>query len=294
MTTRVVRWVAALVVAAGIVTVPPATPAAGAPAAASAVSPGQRDASRLAMGDASRSAARDGFDAVTWNVLYTTPARRLAPILKGFRARGVTLALMNEAGGADLTRMIRAQGWRSCAPRGQWRVAWDPTRWARDSRCRAIRLSPSTYYSMTSRRWTTTYAATIRLRDRESGLKLRTYSYHLPTHVQRPPILANRVRVSAEAMRRLHELAEHHPHADAVLAGGDDNLDERFGGRARWPLYVSQPGGLRLVQPPAGTLGRHGRRVDDFRTISLDPGRGWTAPSGGDHQAHGRAFRWHP
>jgi hypothetical protein len=239
------------------------------------------------------------FRAVTWNVYAPTPVAKLGPILRDQLAEGVTVLLMNEAGGGDISRMLREAGLQSYA-HGQWRVAWDPDVWVKIA-TRSVRLSDTHYFGRDGRTRKFNDAAEAILCDR-AGRSLTAVSYHTAAHVQtrednRP---ARRYRAMVESFRELGDMAE-----DSLttgwLAGGDDNWDESKGLQTSdtVPVFLGADTGLRQVPSPTGTSThgkvKGGRRIDDFRIIRggrLRPGRGWVADGGGDHRLHGRVFRW--
>ena len=232
------------------------------------------------------------FNAATWNVYYRTPAKRLAPILDGLLRTDVSILLMQEAGGRDIGNLLRSRGLRTFAVQ-QWRVAWDPHRWRSIDR-HALTLSTAKYYSKTTHRWQATRAAAVTLVDRTTGKTLEALSYHTPAAVQRAVAPPNRLVVLRQAMAalgaRAHQLLTGNHRVDAILDGGDDNVDER-GAHGPWGFMRMPVTGLRLVQAPSPTHAG-GRRIDDFRTRGLVPGRGATRPGGGDHRIQLRDFRW--
>ena len=235
----------------------------------------------------------DSFKAVTWNVYAPTPATVLAPILRQQLKKGVSIFLMQEAGSADITKMLRDAGLKTYS-HSQWRIAWDPKVWTAVNR-KALRLSQTSYYSKTVKHDVYSEAVEVILCD-ALGRSLDVISYHTPAHIQvseatRP---ANRYQAAVESFRTLAALAKA-SQCRAVLFGGDDNVDENHGvgsGTSLWSAWLRPATGLIQVQAPAGTHGK--RKIDDFRILpkTLVVGSGWVDFGGGDHRIHGREFTW--
>ena len=96
-----------------------------------------------------------------------------------------------------------------------------------------------------------------------------------------------RVAVVRESMRVLAARAKASD-ADALLYGGDDNIDEDRG--SGWGFMRRWATGLRLVRPPGVTHGS--RTIDNFRVKGLKPLRLRTIPTPGDHRAVVGEFRF--
>lgn len=230
------------------------------------------------------------FKAATWNVFYGTKAPELRPHLRRMREDGVTLFLLQELSTPEVREMIREEGLRlAFAPR-QYGVAWDPEVWEQVGEPEAPVLSPTTYYTtgghpMPSR------AVRVVLRHRPSGKTIDALSYHTPSSVQTPAgpsdDVPRRVQALRESVATLKRLADEN-RADAVLYGGDDNVDERRGDRSAWDFMRRAATGLRQVIFPAGT--HHARAIDDFRVRGLRVGDGYDVPNPSDHDAHVRVF----
>lgn len=238
------------------------------------------------------------FAAVTWNVYFGTPTKVLRPILEEQRQLGVSVLLMQEAGGSDLDVMLRDAGMGTHLASPQYRVAWDPAVWVPVLET-DVRLSDTGWFAVGGKTPIYSDAARVILCDRH-GRSLDVVSYHTGAGIQPSAGKAaeRRYRALVESLVTLGEIAEL-SEARAVLFGGDDNWDEDQGPQtADLPLMMGQTNGLRLLQADAPTLGHpvRGREVDDFRIKrggGIRPvGAPWTAPGGGDHRLHGRVFGW--
>jgi hypothetical protein len=239
---------------------------------------------------AMRPAQPADFLAATWNVFHGSPVERLRPVLRQLRADGVTLLLMQEVSSPDVRVMLHEEGLEvAFAPR-QYVVAYDPKAWEREGSVELVRLGATRWFSVTGApQWSE--AVRVILRHRPSGLTVDALSYHTPAGVQRggPAIdsVPRRIAVLRESMATLTRLANE-DRADAVLYGGDDNVDERHG--TGWDFMLEAATGLRQVAAPEGTHGR--RRIDDFRTRGLTPLAGHGVENVSDHDIHVRAFRF--
>lgn len=243
----------------------------------------------------------DTFKAITWNVYHGTAVKELEPILKRQLKKGVSLLLMQEAGGRDITGMLRDNGLKSFTAPRQYVVAWDPELWVK-AHAEKVRLSDQPYYAKGGDKEQYSDAARVILCDRE-GRSLETVSYHTPAGVQKQEKNRPERRYIAlvESMQTLGHMADDFP-GTAVLYGGDDNWDENTGLQTPdvKPYLLGEATGLRQLQAPGATHGRNaprrGRQIDDFRIKrggGIRPvGKGWTADGGGDHRIHGREFRW--
>lgn len=230
------------------------------------------------------------FKAVTWNVYHGTPVRQLVPILEKDIEDGTSIWLIQEAD-AELAKAMRDRNLRVYR-RGQYLVAWSP-RWTSRSRSR-IDLATTAYYRPGGRVPVDTQGVAVVLVDRD-GRSLEALSYHLPPSVQRRRPVVRRFRALKESMRTLGRRSRKMMRSgavDAILYGGDDNVDET--GAKLWDFMRRAATGLRQVKAPAPTHGHKtkGRRIDDFRVRGLKPGRGSVGPGGGDHRRHRRTFRW--
>lgn len=233
----------------------------------------------------------DRFKAVTWNVYYGTPVAELQPILRRLLRDDVSLFLMQEMSNPDARRMLEEHGLAVHYVAYQWVVAWNPNVWrARDTW--GERLSPTSFVREDGRGPIYVDSALAVLED-HAGRTLEVMSYHLPPNVQVAHPQRERLRIhrqSAATWRRLVEGST----SDAILFGGDDNVDENDGYRsdsAFWDHMRRAYTGLRQVVAPTGTIGRH-RRIDDFRIRGLRPGAGWTGRGGGDHKYFASTFTW--
>jgi hypothetical protein len=240
----------------------------------------------------------DTFKAVTWNVYFGTKVDELAPIMAAQLKRGVSLFLLQEAGGPDIAKLCKDRGLETFLHPRQYRVAWDPTVWV-EIATQGLRLSDQPYYAKgkpDNEQWSD--AAQVILCDKV-GRSLTAISYHTPAHVQVPEAARPERRYDAmlESFLTLGDLAEE-AETTGWLSGGDDNWDETTGlqTEAVRRILLGSATGLRQVQSPPGTA-THGRvrQIDDFRIPRggrLRPGDGWVADGGGDHKLHGREFRW--
>ncbi len=235
---------------------------------------------------------QDGdFKAVTWNVYYGTPVAELRPILRRLLADGVSLFLMQEMSNPQARRMLEDDGLVVHYVSYQWVVAWDPDVWkARDTWGR--RLSPTSFVREDGRGPIFVDSALATLED-QAGRTVDVMSYHLPPNVQVRHPQPERLRIHRQAAATWRQLVDTST-SDAMLFGGDDNLDENNGylsGTDFWD-YMRRPAtGLRQVVAPTGTIGRN-RRIDDFRVRGLKPGEGWTGNGGGDHRFFASSFSW--
>ena len=233
----------------------------------------------------------DGFKAVTWNVYYGTPVSRLRPILDRLVKDGVSVFLMQEMSNPDARRMLEDQGLAYHYVGYQWVVAWNPEVWTA-SDLSAPRLSSTSFTRLDGSGPIYVDSALGTLRD-GAGRTLDVMSYHLPPNVQVRNPERNRLRIDRQAAATWRRLVDATT-SDAVLFGGDDNVDESSGYRSEgafWDFLRRPATGLRLVQAPSGTIGRH-RRIDDFRVRGLRPGAGYTGDGGGDHQFFVSRFTW--
>ena len=233
----------------------------------------------------------DGFKAVTWNVYYGTPVAELRPILARLLRDGVSIFLMQEMSNPDARRMLEEQGLAYHYVGYQWVVAWNPEVWS-GSGLRGVRLSDTSFtrYDGTGPVYVDSALATL---ENGVGRTVQVMSYHLPPNVQVRNPERNRLRIDRQAAATWRRLVDTST-TDAVLFGGDDNVDEKHGYRADGPFFdfLRRPAtGLRQVQAPTGTIGP-GRRIDDFRVRGLAPGRAYTGDGGGDHKFFVSAFSW--
>jgi len=234
------------------------------------------------------------FKAVTWNVYNGTSPEKLRPILARLRRRGVTVFLMQEVIRADVRQMLREEGLRVAYATPQYVVAWDPDVWQREGEVEDVRLGETNYYT-TKGHPVWCEAVRVTLRHKPSGKTIDALSYHTPAAVQRggPNVAGVPLRVTAlrESMASLRRLSREN-RADAILYGGDDNVDERHG--KGWGFMLRAATGLRQVVAPASTHGSRkpgqGRKIDDFRVRDLRVGEGFVVEGGGDHRAHAREF----
>jgi hypothetical protein len=232
-----------------------------------------------------------GFKAVTWNVYYGTPVTRLRPILQRLIADGVSVFLMQEMSNPAARRMVEEEGLELHYVGYQWLVAWDPDVWTA-AQTGALRLSSSSFRRLDGTGPVFADSALATLRD-AAGRTLDVMSYHLPPNVQQPNPERERLRIDRDAAATWRRLVDTST-ADAVLFGGDDNVDESSGYRSDtdfWDFLRRPATGLSLVQAPDGTIGRY-RRIDDFRVRGLQPAGGYTADGGGDHKLFVSSFRW--
>ena len=235
------------------------------------------------MGDGTRT-----FSSVVWNVYSGTPVRELEPVLRRLIREGVSMFLMNEAGGADITELLWKKGLETVVYK-QWRIAFDPETWELLSH-RAKKTSNAVVYSKRNGP-VENFFVIARFRHKPTGKKMKAISYHTPSHVQRPEWnreAPNRWQVLNDAMALLKFMASRRM-SRYVLAGGDDNVDERHGSARRWRFMLRN--GLRQIQAPRPTKGQ--RKIDDFRIKGLEPvGNGYVGDGGGDHKFFVMRFRF--
>ncbi len=238
----------------------------------------------------------DNFRAVTWNVYFGTDTKVLEPILTAQLKKRVSLFLMQEAGGADITKMLKDNGLKTFVADPQYRIAWNPDVWVGVD-FEKVRLSSTNYFQKDGK--TPEYSDSARgiLSDKQ-GRTLDVVSYHTPAHVQykeenRPP---RRYQAMVESFIKLGHMADD-SECRGFLAGGDDNWDENTGIQTdeTKPIFLGGATGLRQLQAPSATHGK-ARQIDDFR-IKRGGGikpidKGWVAAGGGDHKLHGRTFAW--
>ena len=228
------------------------------------------------------------FTAATWNLRYDVPADRQVSVLRRLKRQGVTVILLQEFQANGIVKAFRDEGWRVYRE-GTCGVAWLPSEWVLAANREAVFLSASTFPRVGGAIARPVAAAVTLVHS--CGRTLDVLSYHMPAAVQRAGRpnegAPARMRVLRESVATLGARARESK-ADAILFGGDDNVDEALGPGWRFMRRVST--GLRLVRPPRGTHGR--RRIDDFRIKRLRVGKGWTRPTPGDHRVHVRRFRW--
>jgi hypothetical protein len=229
------------------------------------------------------------FLAATWNVYHGSPPSKLRPVLRQLRDDGVTLFLMQEVSSPEVRVMLHEEGLEvAFAPR-QYVVAYDPGTWEREGAVELVRLGLTRWFSTTGApQWSE--AVRVILRHRQSGLTVDALSYHTPAGVQRggqPAIdsVPRRIAVLRESMATLTRLANE-ARADAVLYGGDDNVDEHHG--TGWDFMLEPATGLHQVVAPEGT--HDNRKIDDFRVRGLVPMDGRVVENVSDHDIHVRAF----
>lgn len=246
---------------------------------------------RTVSGGTTGSADGSDFKAVTWNVYFGTPVSELRPILQRLLSDGVSLFLMQEMSNPLARRMLEDAGLEVHYVAYQWVVAWDPEVWsAQDVWGR--RLSPTSFVRADGRGPIFVDSALATLQDR-AGRSLDVMSYHLPPNVQVRYPEARRLRIHRESAATWRELVDSST-SDAMLFGGDDNVDEKNGYRSDtdfWDFMLRKATGLRQVLAPTGTIGRN-RRIDDFRIRGLQAGAGYTGNGGGDHRFFVSDFSW--
>lgn len=227
------------------------------------------------------------FKAVTWNVYYGTPVRVLESVLIGLLHAGVSIFFMQEAGGADITRMLKAHGLESVVF-GQNRIAWNPNIW--EKRHSWHRRTSKITFRRSGRRPVVDKITVAILKHRATNKRLKAVSYHKPSHTQRAEWnrnAPNRWRILKDSMALFKRMA----FGSAVrhlLFGGDDNIDERKDPR-RFRFMLNT--GLKQIQAPKPTKGN--RKIDDFRIKGLVPdGEGEVRSGGGDHKLFICQFRF--
>jgi len=237
--------------------------------------------------------APDTFKAVTWNVYHGTETKELEPIAANLQRKGVSLFLMQEAGGQDITKMLRGLGLQTFLHPRQYRVAWDPESWT-ELGSEGVELSDQPYWAKGGGNVQKSEAARTILGD-QLGRTLDVVSYHTPAHIQVRDFPERRYIATLESLATLAEMAEE-SHATAFLGGGDLNWDPDEGIQREAMTAAIKLGGLRLIQAPDATHGKR-REIDHFHLVRGGKlrqvkGQGWVQDGGGDHRVHGQAFRW--
>lgn len=228
------------------------------------------------------------FKAVTWNVYYGSTVKVLEPVLKRLLKAGVSMFLMQEAGGDDITNMLERNGLKTYVF-GQYRLAWDPKVWEAE-RTWYHELSDVVTHTTKGDAQVPLGAAIGRFKQVATGAKLKALSYHLPPHTQNPEWnkkTPNRWTALHEGVLELVNVAWR-SRTKHMLFGGDDNVDEAEGNKnGRWDFMLNTAP-LNLVRAPKPTHGN--RRIDDFRVTGLKSGKGRVFKGGGDHGAYVREF----
>lgn len=244
------------------------------------------------------------FPVVTLNVFSGTPVKTLEPVLKKQRDQHNPWAwLMQEAQGRDITTMMNDLGYATVSD-GQFRLAWLPlnphTRigfqmlwWDR------VHLSDTPYFAKGDRDPIYSDGLHFVMAD-GYGRTVEGVNFHTPPFVQQPDSASTlrRRKIAFESFATMGQI-EDDSVATGFLAGGDMNIDPDTGrgaGDDTWdPIKVAATG-LRIVQAPAPTHDK--RSIDNFLTVpkgALRPTKqAWVfdVPDPGDHNGHGRIFRW--
>jgi hypothetical protein len=122
------------------------------------------------------------------------------------------------------------------------------------------------------------------------GQSVDAGAYHTPSSVQEKVQPKNRILALREAADNWQEIGEDSL-CDAVLLGGDDNVDEEGGAFGPWTFMTMAGTGLRQITAPRNTLGK--RKVDDFRVKGLKPiDEGLVIQGPTHHNAHLQTFRF--
>lgn len=167
-------------------------------------------------------------------------------------------------------------------------VAWLPGVWTPLADADVILNPDAPFFRKGSQTPVFVHMPEVVLGDR-AGRTIRVGSYHTPSSVQEPNAPERRLEALAQAMETLTTRAAGSL-TDAVLYGGDDNVDEG-GAHGPWEFMSEKATGLRLHQAPRNTLGR--RKVDDFRTAGLKArGRGKVIQGPTHHNAYVQKFVW--
>lgn len=235
------------------------------------------------------------FRAATWNVFHGTPPSVVQPIFEALRKDGVSIILGQEFNKRDVRNVLLDAGWEMVFAPSQFVVAWDPQVWELVEGSE-YKLSKTPFFRKGSSKAVHPGAARAILRHRESGGTVDALSYHTPPAVQRNgepnTKLKRRLAALKESMKLLRSLALEN-RTDAVLYGGDDNVDESKG--KGWGFMLGAATHLRLVQAPEGTHGgkKRRRKIDDFRVKRLRVrGKGYVTDGGGDHSIYVQEFRF--
>lgn len=237
----------------------------------------------------------DRFRALTWNVLHSIPVNQLAPALDREIRNGVSIGLLQEARGKKYAELLESRGYKITRTGGPRRVFWDPTIWTRVGKARKVTLSTTRWYQKGSTKPVPNEAVIVTLRDQRNRT-VEVLSYHLPAGTQPATAPQRRTKALKESMRTLAQLAKASK-ADAILFGGDDNIDEFKGNGSKngtWKFMLGPATNLRQIRSPKPTH-KGGRRIDDFRIKrrgKLKVGKGFTTSAPGDHKIHSRVFIW--
>lgn len=227
-------------------------------------------------------AALDTFKAATWNVFHGTDLEDVEGTVRKILASGVSVILLQEATQDGLAESLEALG-LGVISSGELTVAYHPAVWTGISGG-GVRLSEEGFFRPGSDREVFPSGAWAILSD-AAGRTVTALSYHLPSHVQVAHAPARRLSALRASMKTLGTLAGA-VHTNAVLFGGDDNVDES----AAFRFMRRVATGLRQIQAPKGTHGK--RRIDDFRVKGLRAGSGHVLETASDHKAHIRSFTW--
>lgn len=232
------------------------------------------------------------FTAATWNVFHRTPIYKLRPIARELKEDGVDLILAQEAD-ADVANMFKELGYRVAYLHPQFIIARSRDVFSALNEGHGITLSPTGFVGNHGG-IRHSEALVQRLQHKESGKKLKVMTYHTPAHVQVSRPEYRRVKAAVESAQKWGRIAdkfEDGAKVDALLFGGDDNVDEtgNFMDRLRW--FRDRYTGLHQIEAPTPTFGK--RRIDDFRIKGDIRARGGYTVAGAypdEHRVHVRNF----
>ncbi|MEO1961294.1 MAG: hypothetical protein ABGW82_10040 [Paracoccus sp. (in: a-proteobacteria)] len=232
------------------------------------------------------------FKAATWNMgggENPGPTDdQAARVIKAVAKTGTSLFLTQESQDLADRLAIRDLGFRVHRAGPDSMVAWDPQTWTPLAKMEVV-LNPSTpFFRVGKTTPVFIHMPEVVLGDKE-GRTIRVGSYHTPSSVQEDNAPARRRAALEEAMTVLSARGTGSL-TDAVLFGGDDNVDET-GAYGPWDFMGWGATGLALHQAPRNTLGR--RKVDDFRSRGLNArGRGQVIDGPTHHNAYVQKFVW--
>jgi hypothetical protein len=235
------------------------------------------------------------FTAATWNLGGGEPVgptdaavRRVLTSLKV--EHGVDLLLVQE-GQEKFDRALVEELWPGVHSAGpECMVAWSPDKFPAAVNERDTVLNPENpFFRKNGSRPIFCHMPQVILVTRW-GRTVDVGSYHLPSSVQQANKPPNRIAATREAMAIMARIQRRNQ-CDAVLLGGDDNVDEEQGAFGPWAFMLYEATGLRQVVAPSNTLGH--RSVDDFREDGLVVvGDGEVIHGPTHHNPHIRKFRF--
>ena len=204
--------------------------------------------------------------------LLRHPGRRArAPSSSGWSRRRLDLPHAGDEQPRRPGGCSRTRGWPYHYVGYQWVVAWNPEVWTATD-LQGVRLSSTSFTRVDGTGPVYVDSALATLED-GAGRTVEVMSYHLPPNVQVANPEPARLRIDRQAAATWRRLVDAST-TDAVLFGGDDNVDETNGYRADGELLgLPAPAGDRAPAGP-GPTGTIGPRAPDRRLPHprADPG----------------------